>query len=456
MSDTARPETVYDVAVIGAGFAGLAAARAVATKGRTAVVFEGRDRVGGRVWTRATPDGAVPLELGAEFVHGHPAATARLAHEVGVPLVPGAEQHLATSDTPGAPLQPVESPFEGARSLVRHANELGLGDLSVAAYLGRFGRAPADAEHVRWTRWLVEGFDAADPARASVRAIAEEWDGGASAGTPLARPTGGYEPLLRGLVRALPSSRAHLRLSAVVREITWGSGAVAVAGISPAGPFRVGARTAVVTLPLGVLQAAPDEAAGVRFTPELPPATRGAIAGLAMGPVCKVLLWCRSPFWESVQGGRYRDAAFFHAPEEPVPTFWTALPLRAPLLTAWAGGPAASRLTQRGQAGAVRAALESAARIFGPDADPANELVAAYVHDWTADPFARGAYSYVVTGATTARATLAAPIRDTLFFAGEATQASAEAGTVAGALASGERAAAEVVRALSKARLPTG
>ena len=110
----------------------------------------------------------------------------------------------------------------------------------------------------------------------------------------------------------------------------------------------------------------------------------------------------------------------------------------APLLTAWAGGPRTSTLREP-----VRQALEDLRTMFGRRVDDA--FVAAYAHDWQADPFARGAYSYVKVGGGDARRQLAATIDDVLFFAGEATDTAGEAGTVAGALQSGERAAQAIL-----------
>jgi monoamine oxidase len=92
----------------------------------------------------------------------------------------------------------------------------------------------------------------------------------------------------------------------------------------------------------------------------------------------------------------------------------------------------------------ARQALASLEVLFGRHLDVARELRAYYYHDWQQDPFARGAYSYVTVGASEARDVLAQPIEDTLFFAGEATDATEE-GTVTGALQSGVRAAREVL-----------
>jgi monoamine oxidase len=184
----------------------------------------------------------------------------------------------------------------------------------------------------------------------------------------------------------------------------------------------------------------------VRFTPALD-AKRAALGGLGFGPVIKLSLKFRSAFWEELDEGRYRDGGFFHAPSCAFPTFWSALPLRAPTINAWAGGPRAARLSREQDfPGLVRAALAALTEIFGERCDPSSQLEAARLHDWQCDPFAHGAYSYVAVGGATARRDLAAPLEETLFFAGEATDEE-EPATVTGALLSGERAAAEVLAA---------
>jgi monoamine oxidase len=167
----------------------------------------------------------------------------------------------------------------------------------------------------------------------------------------------------------------------------------------------------------------------------------------------KVVLHYRHAFWETLDEGRYRDAAFFHAPNEAFRTLWTALPVRVPVLVAWMGGPQADRLSAQPQSVIVRTASDSVDRLFatakGQRTSWHSELQAAYVHNWQMDPFARGAYSYVLSGGTGARQQLARPLRDTLYFAGEATD-SEEAATVAGALRSGEMAARRILRAMEK------
>jgi monoamine oxidase len=117
--------------------------------------------------------------------------------------------------------------------------------------------------------------------------------------------------------------------------------------------------------------------------------------------------------------------------------------MRAPLLTCWAGGPKAARLTGSAERRLIRAALGSVESLLGN----CRGLAAAIVQDWQQDPLSRGGYSYLRVGGQGAREELAAPIDRRVFFAGEATD-NDQAGTVAGALRSGRRAAAEVLDSL--------
>jgi monoamine oxidase len=209
--------------------------------------------------------------------------------------------------------------------------------------------------------------------------------------------------------------------------------------------FIIAARRAIVTLPLGVLKAPPRAAGAVRFTPFLRE-KRAALAGLESGAVIKAALLFRTPFWETIDKARYRRASFFHSPDAAFPTFWTAAPERVPLLVAWAGGPKAARLAKADMPRIVREAVASLASILGAQTGAIEEqLATAWIHHWQRDPYARGAYSYVAVGGHGARRALAEPMEDTLFFAGEAADSAGEHGTVAGALASGERAAREVL-----------
>ena len=403
--------------MIGAGAAGLAAADTLVRKGHQVLLLEARDRVGGRCWTRRMPGLDVPVELGAEFLHGEARVTHALLKRAGLGAVESVrEQRFLDRGR----LRRINA-FAEARRAAELADRLDR-DVSFAALLARL-RLPATTKD--FARMMVEGFDAADPRRVSARAIAEEWSGG-ELGASQPRPRGGYGALLGWLANAAVARGCELRLGAVVGEVRWKRGAVSVTGRFLGQPFTAKAKRAIVTLPLGVLQSGP-----LRF-----PQKRAALRKLASGPVVRVAMRFHRAFWEE----RAPGVAFFHSPAAAFPTCWTPLPMRAPLLTAWAGGPKAARLTGSSSRKLLDAALGSVESVFG--ARVRALLGDAYAKDWMQDPFSRGAYSYVLVGGAGAREALAAPLDDTVLFAGEATE-SEEPGTVAGALRSGVRAARE-------------
>ncbi len=261
------------------------------------------------------------------------------------------------------------------------------------------------------------------------------------------RPSGGYHTVLAALAAGIERSAARLQLQTIVRGLRWEGGAVELEGLSLGAPWRARGRKAILTVPIGVLQAPPDAPGAIRFSPPIE-AKAPALDKLLAGSVVKVAFRFGRPIWEESDHGRYADASFFHAPGRLFPTFWTTRPARTALLTGWVGGPAAARLSAFGEEEIIREALECVRSLFG--AGGSGEPQAAYLHNWDRDPFARGAYSYLAVGGERAREMLAAPLEGTLFFAGEATDTTGDATTVTGALRSGERAAREAHRHLNQ------
>ncbi len=430
-----------DVIVLGAGAAGLACARHLANAGVRVVVLEARDRVGGRV-LEATK-GAVSAELGGEYIHGSAPETRALLREIGQ-----REVELCGDDwmrSASGALVRSDDEFRSAVSLFTDVEMLEL-DESVERFLARYANGRADAQRVQNARAFVEGFDAADPAKASARGIAFEWQSGVD--SKAARPVGGYRPVFGHLHDACVSAGVQFHFSTIVERMEWERGLVTVtAGDDSQAPRIFRARAAIVTLPVGVLRGADP-----RFEPPLPSSKREALEKIEMGDVVKVALFFRTRFWEDVSGGRYRNAGFFRDFSDVFQVYWTQLPLREPFVISWLGGPAATKLRRRPGHEIVTQALEGFGLLLNQTQRAHEEFEGALMHDWGGDPFARGAYSYLAVGGENARAQLAAPVDDTLFFAGEATSDDGQGGTVNGALKTGERAAREVAASLATNR----
>jgi monoamine oxidase len=433
-------EIECDVIVIGAGAAGLAAADELARAGCATLVLEARERIGGRCWSLRIAGLPVPVELGAEFIHGRAGATASLIQACGSAAVDAPRRPWIVksgrleprADYPGE----IHAAMKRDRSLARR-------DMTFEAYLERVLRPSVSSEACVYARMLVQGYDAADPARVSARTIVEEWT--QEGATALARPRSGYGPLLEYLYARAAANKARFALQTVARRLTWRREYVTVNAERAGGGLRATAKRALVTLPVGVLQDGARQPGALTFSPELK-GKRAALRALGAGPVIKVVLHFSSAFWEESDGGRYRDGTFFHCPGAAFPTFWTALPVRAPLLVAWAGGPNAERLRGASRVQILESAMNSLRDILGEPAP--GHLVGAHLHHWQQDPYARGAYSYVMAGGARAREALAEPVAGTLYFAGEAADLEGEAGTVAGALQSGRRAALQIIRGL--------
>ena len=291
----------------------------------------------------------------------------------------------------------------------------------------------------------VEGFNAADS-----RVVSSRWVLDADRASGLSSPAGtfrlpdGYDRLLQGLFPGEGPVRPLLRLGCPVSVVRWQRGRVDVTLQSRDSqlPSQLSAPRAVFTVPLGVLLAQPDSPAAIRFEPDLPEKWNAGRC-LRMGTVVKLHLRFRTAFWDDAG---FKDLGFLHGVNESFPTWWTTLPLRSSVLTGWAGGPAAEHLSGLDSEVVLQQALHSLSRILSISKPRLTEFLQAWhVADWSADPFARGAYSYVAVGGRSASQQFAEPVADTLFFAGEATHDILN-GTVGGALASGFRAAGEVLR----------
>ena len=430
-----------DVVVIGAGAAGVAAARALHDAGVSVVVLEARERIGGRILTLRGGQSPVPIELGAEFIHGRAEALNELIDDARLTTVDVSGQRYAAG---GRRLRPLNDFWEQLDRVMRRMPKPPSNDRSFQEFLDtRPGGRRLARERGLALQW-VEGFHAADPRIASVHALsAGGWPADDAEERRLGRIIDGYDRVIEWLAAPVAP---RIRLGAVVTRVHWQPGTVAVHVEQPDRRSRVmiDARAAVIAVPLGVLKASPGEVGAIEFVPALAQKQR-ALDLLAVGSVVRVVLRLREPVWAP----RYDALTFLHSNDPDFPTWWTGYPLRTPVVVGWRGGPGARRLLQLRPDELESRAVTSLARQLRVSRQRLRSLVEGFwTHDWEHDPFARGAYSYVTVGGADATAALARPLRRTLFLAGEAVETEGSTGTVDGAISSGRRAAKQVLRAL--------
>jgi hypothetical protein len=379
------------------------------------------------------------VELGAEFVHGLSEFTWKLLHEARLETqeLAGArryfEQGRLTSGKGFA--QDAATVLE---QLVTWLKEQPQGtDESFADYLVRANIVGPLAEHACA---YVEGFNAADRNRIGIAALARQQQAeDAIDADRVFHIRAGYGAVPAYLLKRVRAAGGQLLLDHEVQRVDWGTHTVRLSGSRPGGAaFALTAQQAVISLPLGVLQAA-----AVQFSPE-PAAALHAASRLAFGRVLRTSLLFDSRYWPE-------DLSFLSAPHELLSTWWTPMPTRAPLITAWAGGTRAGELLRRLPAASLAVALaeealDTLSRIVEvPKTRLKAGLISHHCHDWTHDEHCRGAYSYAPAGALEASSILSRPISDTLFFAGEHTDVTGHWGTVHGALGTGERAATQIL-----------
>ncbi|MET8829906.1 NAD(P)/FAD-dependent oxidoreductase [Streptomyces sp. NPDC004610] len=488
------PSGHLDTVVIGAGIAGLTAARLLTAAGLRVTVLEARDRTGGRTWTEVGPEGRT-LDLGASWIHGvdgNPLAAlaARLGLETREFSVGSSQPDghpAAFYDTTGTRLTPPQAASWAAdvrtadRALRRAIATAGPGT-SYATVLERALAAQDwDAERLERVRAYLR-HRAEEECGAQVGDLDREFLGDTPVpGAEVVFP-GGYDAFARVFADGV-----DVRLGHWARVLAWGADGVRVeartrlrrpedrsddrpddrsnggsgdgswadrggdggqgtrGGQSERGgrggralPWKKAARFsadhAVVTVPLGVLKAG-----GLLFSPPLPATVSDAIGSLGMGAFDKVFLHFPHRFWDE---GVYVVRQLGRS-DGPWHTWYdVSATVGVPTLLAFAGGTAARELESADDAAITASGLSALRELYG-DRVPAP--LGVRVTRWCQDPFARGAYSYLAVGGSAEdHDRVATPVGGVLHLAGEATW-SDDPATVQGALLSGHRAAERIL-----------
>jgi monoamine oxidase len=280
---------------------------------------------------------------------------------------------------------------------------------------------------------MVEGYDAADPKRASTFALRDEWMGRGLA--QQGRIAEGYGALMDFLLGACRQQGVAVHFGAVVSAIDADGGEVTV---RCGDGRRFAADNAILAVPLPILRSIglPREARAI---------ADAALADIGFGNVVKILLRFSGKWWTAHGGQNLADMSFLFS-NAAVPTWWTQHPTQHPVLTGWLAGPRADSVATLSEIEIIERALGSLAQNFAVTTDwLKRQLVAKRAINWGADPFALGAYSYATPST---RQVLAAvdQAHAGVWFSGEAFYGGPEMGTVEAAFASGWQAARAILR----------
>lgn len=418
---------LHDAIVVGAGAAGLMAARELKRAGKTAVLLEASNRVGGRVITLYDTNAGVPVELGAEFVHGDAVETTRLCDEARLVMVPVfGEQYRSDKGQ----LSPLGTAWNRMNRVFKYMNADREHDRSFQDFLDEKPGGPGLRADRELALGFVQGFFAADSKLVSEKWIAQQ-DNPTEGAAMSRRIVNGYAALIDYLKRDVAGD---IRFNALVERIVWTKSGVRVYD-QLGREYRAG--SVILAVPLPILQDA-------KFViePEIP-LVRRAAHQLVMGDVMRVNIVVRERFWEK----KVKDLSFVQTPTRPFNVWWTRNPLKSFLITGWSGGPQAFEFAKTGDV--EDASVSELARVFRIGRKRVESLIdSIHTYDWTHDPNIRGAYSYARVGGAFAARTLARDFGERIFLAGEATD-SGSSGTVEGALVSGKRAARSLVRKIA-------
>jgi monoamine oxidase len=411
------PVSEPDLVVVGAGAAGLAAARTALDRGLTVTVLEARDRVGGRVITDTSL--GVPWDPGAHWLHdASNNFFSRYALANGFAIDKDGWKRMslrAQGVLDERSAEEWEAYWESAFEAIEEAGRRGL-DIPASEVI------PA---HPRF-RVMFDSFFAAlagvEPDRTSALDNSRYEHGHNNW-----RVAPGYGALVAHYGKGLP-----VVTSAPAERIRWDGPRIAVE--TPRGRFVC--RAMIVTASTSAL------AAGmIRFDPALPPATDEAIASVPLGEAEKVAFRVRDELVRDFPRNSHiflEHMTFEHMRVQ-------VRPLGTPVIICWANGRFAKRLSDEGRDATVAFAKDTVARVFG--SDMLEGVLATATSSWCADPFIRGGYSCALPGKADRREAIRHPVADRIFFAGEATHPTAF-GTVHGAYEEGVAAATRVAALL--------
>lgn len=420
----------FEVIVVGAGSAGLAAASELTKAGISCCVLEASPRTGGRVFTVASPHSPLAMELGAEFIHGMPPATLALVRQQRMPIMEagGRRFHFTRGKISEFP-----DFWEWMEKLSSGIAKQGIQkDRSWYEIL----------EHSRYKNHplrpfalsFLEGFHGADPKLISYNSLKSAERFGVKIQSDRSfRIPHGYDQLLAPFLQNI----ADIRLQHVVRKITWNQGEVSLEVSTPKGVKTFEAKRVILAVPLPILKT------GIEFSPALSMKQK-PLSYLLMGQVTRVNFEFDEPFWQGKKQEQsdLADLGFLLSPGREFGTWWSTHPIRSCRLVAWAGYQSTLAFKDATEFEVIdRALMSLSVMTKTPLPQVKKHMLEARCHLWHNDPLVQGAYSFLKVGAAHSMKELARPVDKTLYFAGEHCHYQGNHASVDGAIETGYQAA---------------
>lgn len=416
-----------DVIIVGAGASGIACAQQLSLQGIDFKLLEARPRLGGRIYSLVEQNMPMGIELGAEFIHGAPKRILELFQRLHFSFYDVTDEHYFLQNKK---LVKIPDYWEKIEKVLANLKTDRANDRSLVEFIRSQKIKPEIRKNFIT---YIEGFHAADPRLVGEKALAAVKDvhDDTLNGLQLFRPLNRYDQLITKIADCfIEQDRIHL--STVLKKISWKKNDVTLTCAE--GPAKViktySCKKLILTLPIAVLQSEAIE------WNKWPKDLRESLFSVNMGHVQKLVFHFRERFWENLSE---KPQSFYHCgPEYYFPTWWNKQPMRAPYLIAWQGGPKALQMSTWSDEEKLNIALKTLSQITRKSFTFLNsQIVSWFSHNWTKDPFARGAYSYVAIDGSNRAKRLKKPFEDTIYIIGEGTALDSSRGTVHGAFETG-------------------
>jgi monoamine oxidase len=423
-----------EIIIIGAGAAGLAAARLLLNKGKQVIILEASSRIGGRVLTEKLKGFTGPLEMGAEFIHGKAPKTFSLLkkYNISYTKVKGA---IWKHD--GKEFNRQRSFIEDGHQLTKHLRKIEK-DKTVEQFLQQDLKNKKFESLRKDVKQFVEGFDTADIHTASVMTLKEEWKSMRHA--KQYRVDGGYSGLIVALAGECREKGGLILTRKVVETIRHSAKGVE---IITQNKEKYTADKVIVTVPVYLLKSGKEKKRSIEFIPRISSEQNQFIKNIGFGHIIKIFLQFNENIWEKNKSGSPLRKTGFLISDEKVPTWWTRFPQAKGMITGWL---AAEEFAHKNKRVILQTALSSLSIILEiPQTVLLKKLKTWKIIDWSEQIFTGGSYTFETTDSRKLRSESGIMKNGNVYFAGEAFYNDGS-GTVEAALGSGEQAAKKILR----------